>query len=126
MSFCRCGGYIRVNEFDSYTGSLCNCGNPLIDQVGNIASTGLRIVSHYPGHAIVPSKYSTNTENVTLEEILPILQELAQYGDFENTEGVACMFCDMGDSGHSSCGNGFHDDDCISLMAKNILTKLGE
>ena len=36
---------------------------------------------------------------------------------------LLALFCDMGDSGHSSKGKGYHDDYCLAKIAKAYLEK---
>lgn len=66
-----------------------------------------------------------NFPTVTIEEILPILKEVAQFGVYEDPEDAYCVFCELGRFGDSSQGEGNHDDNCISLRAQNILKNLG-
>ena len=40
--------------------------------------------------------------------------------------GFACLFCDMGDSGRSSRGQGSHDDDCFFYSSAMALAKADE
>jgi hypothetical protein len=127
MSYCRCGGYLGSGGVDSYAGRWCNCDNPLVDQVGTIASSGYVVLKkHIPGDPLVTiNPYTEKTESVTMEEILPILKEVAQFGVYEDPEDAYCVFCELGRFGDSSQGEGNHDDNCISLRAQNILKKLG-
>ena len=39
-------------------------------------------------------------------------------------DGIACGFCDMGNAGYASRGDGFHDDDCATKDAQLFLAQL--
>lgn len=49
-----------------------------------------------------------------LREAQEIVRQISAYGpDYKiKTPGYACSLCDMGGAGHSSKGDGFHDDYC--------------
>ena len=126
MSYCICGGYLGSGGADGYAGRWCSCANPQLSTVQTVTTSEIKLnTSYISGGPTITSNYLSPSQNLTFEEILPILQELTEYGDFENPKATACIFCDMGDSGRSSQGKNHHDDQCISLRAKNVLTKLG-
>ncbi|MFN8996419.1 MAG: hypothetical protein ACK5X3_22505 [Pseudomonadota bacterium] len=50
-------------------------------------------------------------------------------GYFAHSEpclSYSCIFCDLGNSGHSSKGRGYHDDNCLVLQSRQALKSIGE
>lgn len=63
-----------------------------------------------------------------LEKAREIIQQAMKFGpplEAENHKS-ACWFCDMGESGRSDKGEGFHDRDCWVRRARQALEEMGE
>lgn len=61
-----------------------------------------------------------------LAKIKSILFRIGQYGpqQGEKHEGIACMFCDMGQAGYAFRGDGFHDDACAVKDAQLLYLEM--
>ncbi len=58
-----------------------------------------------------------------LDAAIEVIKKLADHCFEEPDTYFACVFCDMGDSGHSLKGKGYHDDYCLAKIAKAYLEK---
>lgn len=58
-----------------------------------------------------------------LKEADFIVKKISDHCFDEPDTYFACTFCDMGDSGHSSKGKGYHDDYCLAKISKDYLEK---
>lgn len=61
-----------------------------------------------------------------LDAAIEVIKKLADHCFEEPDTYFACVFCDMGDSGHSLKGKGYHDDYCLAKRARDFLKARGE
>lgn len=60
------------------------------------------------------------------DEAIEVIKKLADHCFEEPDTYFACVFCDMGNSGHSLKGKGYHDDYCLAKRARDFLKARGE
>ncbi len=107
------GEYSVGGSIDGHDGIICT-PNSNFDWCHPTA----RFIAHAP-------EYQERLEK-TLEDAIEIIKSVSAHGptQYIKVEGVACGFCDMGDSGYATKGNGFHDDNCTVKDAQLFLDNI--
>lgn len=82
---------------------------------------------HYPG-SLSNLHDKREAEISRLKDLLGramcILEKVVTYSPTEEPSPGACWFCDMGGSGRSIKGDGYHDDDCLTGQSKEYLAEI--
>lgn len=61
-----------------------------------------------------------------IREALELCSEAGPKDNGKPEHGIACAFCDMGEAGYATRGNGFHDDDCGVAESQKALALMDE